>query len=55
LEKTLRERRGVFFTPKIWADKSKEYLADVFGENWQDEYYIWNVSPAQAISCRAEP
>ena len=37
-----RERIGSFFTPKIWADKSKDYLAAVFGENWQDEYYIWD-------------
>jgi hypothetical protein len=38
----IREVKGSFFTPKIWADKSKEYLASVFGDNWQDEYYIWD-------------
>jgi hypothetical protein len=38
----IREIKGTFFTPKIWADKSKEYLAAVFGEKWQDEYYIWD-------------
>jgi len=38
----IREVKGSFFTPKIWADKSKEYIADVFGDNWQDEYYIWD-------------
>ncbi|GHU22112.1 hypothetical protein FACS1894172_06600 [Spirochaetia bacterium] len=38
----LREIRGSFFTPKIWADKSKEYLASVFGADWQDEYYVWD-------------
>jgi hypothetical protein len=38
----IREVKGSFFTPKIWADKSKEYLAKVFGNNWQDEYYIWD-------------
>ncbi|GMO26781.1 MAG: hypothetical protein Pg6A_14180 [Termitinemataceae bacterium] len=38
----IREVKGSFFTPKIWADKSKEYLADVFGADWQDEYYIWD-------------
>jgi hypothetical protein len=40
--KNIREVKGSFFTPKIWADKSKEYLAAVFGDNWQDEYYIWD-------------
>jgi hypothetical protein len=36
----IREVKGSFFTSKIWADKSKEYLKQVFGEHWQDEYYI---------------
>jgi hypothetical protein len=38
----IREVKGSFFTPKIWADKSKEYLARVFGGNWQDEYFVWD-------------
>ena len=29
-------------TPKIWVDLSQKYLADVLGENWQDEYYVWD-------------
>ena len=38
----VRERKGSYFTPRIWVEKSQEYLADVLGENWQDEYYIWD-------------
>jgi hypothetical protein len=38
----IREVKGSFFTPKIWADKSKEYLAAVFGEGWQEEYFVWD-------------
>ena len=38
----IRERKGSFFTPKIWVELSQKYIADVFGENWQDEYYIWD-------------
>jgi hypothetical protein len=38
----IREMKGSFFTPAIWADKSKEYLARVFGDNWQEEYYVWD-------------
>ena len=38
----IRERKGAYFTPQIWVEKSQEYLARVFGENWQDEYYIWD-------------
>lgn len=38
----IRERKGSFFTPRIWVEKSQEYLADALGENWQDEYYVWD-------------
>lgn len=38
----VRERKGSYFTPAIWVEKSQEYLADVLGENWQDEYFIWD-------------
>ena len=38
----IRERKGAYFTPQIWVEKSQEYLAKSFGENWQDEYYIWD-------------
>ncbi|TAF45607.1 MAG: hypothetical protein EAZ51_03990 [Sphingobacteriales bacterium] len=38
----IRERKGAFFTPRQWVELSQEYLADYLGENWQDEYYIWD-------------
>ncbi len=38
----VRERKGSFFTPQIWVELSQKYLADVLGEHWQDEYYIWD-------------
>lgn len=38
----IRERKGAFFTPRQWVELSQKYLADVFGENWQDEYYVWD-------------
>lgn len=38
----IRERKGSFFTPQIWVELAQKYLSDVFGENWQDEYYIWD-------------
>jgi hypothetical protein len=38
----VREIKGAFYTPKVWSNISKEYLAKAFGENWQDEYYIWD-------------
>ena len=38
----VRERKGSFYTPKIWVELSQKYFADVFGDDWQDEYYIWD-------------
>lgn len=38
----IRERKGSYFTPPQWVELSQQYLADVLGENWQDEYYIWD-------------
>lgn len=38
----VRERKGSFFTPKIWVELSQKYLADVLGEDWQDDYYVWD-------------
>ncbi|HPS83574.1 MAG TPA: hypothetical protein PLA88_04615 [Bacteroidales bacterium] len=38
----IRERKGSFFTPQIWVEMSQKYLTDVLGEDWQDEYYIWD-------------
>ncbi|MBS1640472.1 MAG: hypothetical protein JSR12_10480 [Bacteroidetes bacterium] len=38
----VRERKGSFFTPQIWVELSQKYLSDVLGENWQDEYYVWD-------------
>ncbi len=38
----IRERKGAFFTPRQWVELSQKYLTDVLGENWQDEYYIWD-------------
>ncbi len=38
----VRERKGSFFTPQKWVELSQQYIADVLGENWQDEYYIWD-------------
>lgn len=38
----IRERQGSFFTPQQWVELSHEYIEDILGENWQDEYYVWD-------------
>ncbi len=44
VEPDIRERKGAFYTPKIWVRKAQEYLAKSLGEDWQDEYYIWDLA-----------
>lgn len=38
----IRERKGAFFTPRQWVELSQKYLCDLLGENWQEEYFIWD-------------
>ncbi|MBX3164046.1 MAG: hypothetical protein KF900_06155 [Bacteroidetes bacterium] len=38
----IRERKGSFFTPQIWVELSQKYIADVLGDDWQDEYTVWD-------------
>lgn len=38
----IRERQGSFFTPQKWVELSQKYLSYELGEDWQDEYYIWD-------------
>ncbi|WP_181235812.1 hypothetical protein [Helicobacter pylori] len=38
----VRERKGAFFTPKIWVEKSQEYLAKALGQDYQQDYIIWD-------------
>ena len=40
----IRERKGSFFTPQIWAEKSQGYLASVLGKRWQEDYHIWDLA-----------
>ncbi len=44
----IRERKGAFFTPRIWVELSQKYLTNYLGENWQDDYYIWDCSAGTA-------
>ena len=38
----IRERKGSFFTPRQWVELSQKYLADTLGEDWQEEYTVWD-------------
>lgn len=38
----IREIKGSYYTPEQWVRLSQEYLAKVLGEDWQEEYYVWD-------------
>lgn len=38
----IRERKGAFFTPRIWVDKACEYLSKALGKDYEEKYYIWD-------------
>lgn len=38
----VRERKGSYFTPAQWVELSQQYLAAELGEDWQEEYTIWD-------------
>ena len=38
----VRERKGSFFTPARWVELSQQYLEAELGEDWQDEYVVWD-------------
>jgi hypothetical protein len=38
----VRERKGSYFTPQIWVELSQKYLTNVLGQDWQDEFYVWD-------------
>ena len=42
VEDTTRRKQGEFFTPAFWVDKAHEYIASVYGENWKEEYVVWD-------------
>ena len=42
LEDIHRRRTGAFFTPDIWVEEAHKMIAESFGNNWKDEYVVWD-------------
>lgn len=40
--KDVREYHGAFFTPNSCVELAQLYIAETLGENWQEEYYVWD-------------
>lgn len=42
IEDTSRRNTGDFWTPTIWVDYAHKMIAEQLGENWKDEYVVWD-------------
>lgn len=37
-----RRFRGDYYTPKIWVDEAHRMISEQLGEDWKDEYVVWD-------------
>ena len=37
-----RRKKGEFYTPTIWVDEAHKMISETFGEDWKDEYVVWD-------------
>ena len=37
-----RRSKGQFYTPKLFADYAHKMISEVLGNNWKDEYVVWD-------------
>lgn len=42
IDDTKRRFNGEFYTPTIWADEAHNMISKEFGENWREEYVVWD-------------
>lgn len=42
IEDTDRRRKGDFYTPTIWVDEAHKLLDKNLGDNWRNEYIVWD-------------
>lgn len=42
IEETDRRRKGDFYTPTIWVDEAHKLLSKNLGEDWREEYMVWD-------------
>ena len=37
-----RRNNGMFYTPTIWVDYAHKMITEQLGDNWKDEYVVWD-------------
>ena len=42
IEDTNRRNKGEFYTPTLFVDYAHKMISDALGEDWKDEYVVWD-------------
>ena len=42
VEDSTRRKQGEFFTPTLWVDEGHKLLTENLGEDWKQEYVVWD-------------
>lgn len=42
IEETNRRFKGEYYTPAVWVEEAHKEMAKVYGENWKEEYVVWD-------------
>lgn len=42
IEETSRRFAGDFWTPTIWANRANDIISEVIGDNWRNDYVVWD-------------
>lgn len=48
LEDIERRYTGAYFTPPLWVNEAHKMITEVLGENWKDEYVVWDCAAGTA-------
>lgn len=44
IDEKQRRMKGDFYTPPLWVDKAHEVIESCIGEDWKDEYVVWDMA-----------
>lgn len=42
IEEMNRRYKGEYYTPLSWVEEAHKEIAKIYGENWKDEYVVWD-------------
>lgn len=42
IEESNRRFKGEYYTPAVWVEEAHKEMAKVYGENWKEDYVVWD-------------